>query len=155
MHTRTDDAAVARAIVAADLEAIRAMRELLLQERGALVRRDPEELNRVVQSKMDCLQQLQRNEQERKRVLARHRASDWTALLVALDPALAEPWETLRCSLAEVRELTGVNERIVARTRHSAERLLALLRGQFDPVGVYDRTGKTHSYGDNRAVTRA
>jgi len=155
MNARTDDAGVARTIVAADIEALRTLRELLQQERDALVRRDAAELNRVVQSKQDCLQRLHRNEQERNRLLARHRRSDWTALLLALDPALAQPWEVLRASLAEVRELTTVNERIVARTRRSSERLLALLRGRLDPVGLYDRAGQTHSYGDNRAITRA
>jgi flagellar biosynthesis/type III secretory pathway chaperone len=155
MQSRTDDADVARAIVAADIEAIRALRGLLMEEREALDRREPETLNGVVQRKLDCLQRLQRNEQERARMLARHRGAEWHALLLALDPALAGSWEALRTGLAEVAELTRVNERIVARTRRSSERLLALLRGQGQPVGVYDRAGQAHSHDDKRAITSA
>ena len=91
----------------------------------------------------------------RKRLLERHRGSDWAALLGALDPALASPWEELRADLQQVAELNRVNERIVARTRHSTERLLSMLRGQFDPVGVYDRSGQRRACGDNRPITSA
>lgn len=155
MQTMTDDAGVAHAIVAADLAAVRALRELLLEERAALTRREPEALNAVVQRKLECLARLQQSEEARKRLLARHRGSDWAALLGALDPALASPWEELRADLQQVAELNRVNERLVARTRHSTERLLSMLRGQFDPVGVYDRSGQRRACGDNRPITSA
>ncbi len=155
MQTYTEDAGVAHAIVASDLAAVRTLRELLLEERAALTRREPEVLNAVVQRKLQCLAQLQQSEDARTRLLARHRGSDWAALLGALDPALAAPWEELRADLQQVAELNRVNERIVARTRRSTERLLSMLRGQFDPVGVYDRRGQTHAYGDNRPITSA
>jgi len=155
MQTLTDDAGVAHAIVAADLAAVRTLRELLLEERAALTRREPDALNAVVQRKLACLAELQQNEDARKRLLARHRGSDWAALLGTLDPALAAPWEALRADLRQVAELNRVNERIVARTRRGTERLLSMLRGQFDPVGVYDRSGHTRAYGDNRPITSA
>ena len=44
MQTMTDDAGVAHAIVAADLAAVRTLRALLLEERAALTRREPEAL---------------------------------------------------------------------------------------------------------------
>ena len=155
MQNLTDDAGVAHAIVAADLAAVRTLRELLLEERAALTRREPEVLNAVVQRKLACLAELQQSEDARKRLLARHRGSDWAALLGKLDPALAAPWEALRADLRQVAELNRVNERIVARTRRGTERLLSMLRGQFDPVGVYDRSGHTRAYGDNRPITSA
>ena len=155
MQTITDDASVAHAIVSADLAAVRTLRELLLEERAALTRREPAALNAVVQRKLECLATLQQSEDARKRLLARHRGSDWAALPERLDPGLAAPWAQLRSDLRQLAELNRVNERIVARTRRSSERLLALLRGRLDPVGLYDRAGQTHSYGDNRAITRA
>jgi flagellar biosynthesis/type III secretory pathway chaperone len=155
MQTYTDDAGVAHAIVTADLAAVRQLRALLLEERAALTRREPDVLNAVVQRKLQCLAQLQQSEDARTRLLARHRGSDWAALLGALDPALAAPWEELRAALQQVAELNRVNERIVARTRRSTERLLSMLRGQFDPVGVYDRSGQARAYSDNRPITSA
>lgn len=155
MQTITDDASVAHAIVSADLAAVRTLRELLLEERAALTRREPAALNAVVQRKLACLGELQQSEDARKRLLARHRGSDWAALLDTLDPALAAPWEALRADLQQVAELNRVNERIVARTRHSTERLLSMLRGQLDPVGVYDRSGQARAYGDVRPIASA
>jgi len=155
MQTITDDASVAHAIVSADLAAVRTLRELLLEEREALTRREPATLNAVVQRKLECLAALQQGEDARKRLLARHRGSDWAALLDTLDPGLAAPWSQLRSDLRQLAELNRVNERIVARTRHSTERLLSMLRGQFDPVGVYDRSGQTRAYGDVSPIASA
>lgn len=146
----------ARELLAADARAVARLRELLLEERSALGQRDLAALERLVQQKLACLQQLEAHERERRELIAQSGAPDWPGLLQALDAAVARDWESLRTQLAALAELNATNEKIVSRTRRSTARLLALLRGQTDaPAAVYDRLGRTHACGDLRAITRA
>jgi flagellar biosynthesis/type III secretory pathway chaperone len=152
-----DNLRSARAILEVDQQTVARLGELLLDERAALTERDAERLGGVVQHKLECLKLLERNEVERRALLRRCATADWSRLLVSLDPSLGDSWAQLRTRLREIAELTEVNEKIVNRTRYSTARLLALLRGNItEPVaGVYDRSGRTSGYGDNRAITSA
>lgn len=156
MQSGNEAARSARTILELDTRAVDRLRELLLEEQVALGARDHLRLDGAVQHKLECLRQLERNEQERRQLLARSGSSDWGDLLAAIDPALRDGWARLRGSLREVADLTAVNEKIISRTRYSTTRLLGLLRGQIEEAdGVYDRSGRTSGYGDNRAITRA
>jgi flagellar biosynthesis/type III secretory pathway chaperone len=156
MHDSSENARSARAILELDNEQVVRLRELLIEERDALGAHDAERLGGAVQNKLECLRALERNEQERRALLRRCGTPDWNRLLVSLDPTLGDGWESLRSRLREVAELTEVNEKIVNRSRHSTARLLAILRGNIDqPSGVYDRSGRTSPYGDNRPITSA
>jgi flagellar biosynthesis/type III secretory pathway chaperone len=156
MHASNDTARSARAILDLDTRAIGHLRELLLEEQAALGARDADRLGSAVQRKLECLMQLERNAQERRELLRRSGSGDWNRLIATLSPELREAWEQLRVQLRDVADLTEVNEKIVNRTRHSTTRLLALLRGRTEePDGVYDRSGRTSGYGDNRAITSA
>lgn len=139
-----NDAGAARAILDSDLESVRDLRALLLEERAALTARDPGALDRVVQLKLDRLQRMQCNELARQRLLGRCRHTEWTTLLGTLDPALDATWQALRTLLEEVADLGRTNERIVARMQRGSSRLLALLRGQDGMSGIYDSKGQTH-----------
>lgn len=156
MQAHSDTARNARAILDLDTDAIGRLRELLLEERAALGARDHERLSGAVQHKIECLRLLERNEQARRQLLRHCGSTDWSRLLVSLDPQLGDGWQLLCERLREVEELTAVNEKIINRTRHSTLRLLTILRGRVDdPDGVYDRSGRTTGYGDNRAITSA
>jgi flagellar biosynthesis/type III secretory pathway chaperone len=156
MQSGNEAARSARAILELDTQAVGRLRESLLEEQLALGTRDHQRLDGAVQHTLECLRQLERNEQERRQLLARCGSADWSGLLATLDPALEDGWVQLRGTLREVAELTAVNEKIINRTRHSTARLLTLLRGQIEePDGVYDRSGRTSGYGDIRAITRA
>lgn len=156
-HARA--AADARSILERDTRATIQLLELLGEERNALQQRDAEHLNSIVTKKLACLAQLEQHDGERKQLLARTRCEDWPSLISQLDPegliGLSPLWQELVVRLREIAELLEINARIVNRARRSTERLLALLRGQTDPIGVYDRRGKTQAYGDNRAITSA
>jgi len=157
MRQHAETARSARAILDLDTRTVGRLRELLLEERDALSTRDAERLGGAVQSKLECLKQLERNEADRRALLQRAGAgTDWSRLLGSLDPELGEGWASLRNSLREVAELTEVNEKIVNRSRHSTARLLAILRGRGDDANaVYDRSGRTQGHGDNRPITSA
>jgi flagellar biosynthesis/type III secretory pathway chaperone len=152
---QADTERAVRVIVDADIRGVTKLHELLLVERGALVTRDAGRLEIAVQEKLHCLRALDANELQRRELLALQRTGDWQQLVQSMDPELAKQWSTLLERLREVAELSEANERIVNRTRRGASRLLALLRGQIDPVGVYDRSGRTLAYGDNRPITSA
>jgi flagellar biosynthesis/type III secretory pathway chaperone len=156
MQAHGDPALTAQTILELDTQAIGRLRDLLLEERAALGTRDAGRLDGTVQNKIECLRQLERNEQERRQLLHRCGTADWSGLLSSLDPTLGAGWERLRGRLREVAELTEINEKIVNRTRYSTTRLLALLRGRIEePDGVYDRSGRTAGYGDNRPIASA
>lgn len=155
MH-RNETLARARALLARDIESVARLHSLLLEERAAVTGRELGALASVVQAKVECLRALEAQEQERLQLMRANRASDWGGLLASLDPALAADWKAFHGRLREVAEITETNEKIVNRTRRSTQKLLALLRGQGgEPVGVYDRSGRTHPWGDNRAITSA
>lgn len=145
----------ARAIIESDLHGVERLRGLLLEERAALSTRDAARLESTVQQKLLCLQTLDANEAQRRQLLARQHTNDWPGLLRDMDAALARDWNVLLERLREVAQLGEVNERIVKRSSRSTSRMLALLRGQIAPVGVYDRSGRTHACGDNRPITSA
>jgi flagellar biosynthesis/type III secretory pathway chaperone len=148
-----------RAILDRDAVAIDTLNSLLLNEREALKKRDATAINELVTRKLDCLKAMELIDRERKLCVRRARAKDWPSLIAALDPdhktGIADRWSELVVRLREAAELTEINARIVSRTRHSTERMLAILRGQTEPVGVYDKLGKTHAYGDVRPIVSA
>ncbi|MBP8925812.1 MAG: flagellar protein FlgN [Pseudomonadales bacterium] len=145
----------ARAIIDSDRQGVERLHQLLLEERAALTARDATQLETTVQQKLLCLQALDANEARRRQLLARQQANDWSAMIQGMDTALANDWGALLERLREVAELGEINERIVKRSSRSTSRMLALLRGQIAPVGVYDRSGRTHACGDNRPITSA
>ncbi|MBK6584079.1 MAG: flagellar protein FlgN [Gammaproteobacteria bacterium] len=150
-----DAALAARAIIDSDRHGVERLHQLLLEERTALSARDATQLETIVQQKLLCLQALDANEAQRRRLLSRQQANDWPAMIRGLDATLAKDWGALLERLHEVAELGEINERIVKRSSRSTSRMLALLRGQIAPVGVYDRSGRTHACGDNRPITSA
>lgn len=145
----------ARAIIDADRQGVERLHQLLLEERAALSARDAAQLETTVQQKLLCLQALDANEARRRQLLARQQANDWPAMIQGMDATLARDWSVLLARLQEVAELGEINERIVKRSSRNTSRMLALLRGQIAPVGVYDRSGRTHACGDNRPITSA
>ncbi len=145
----------ARAIIESDRHGVEQLRELLLEERAALSARDAAQLEITVQQKLLCLQALDANEAQFRQLLARQHANDWPELLRGMDAALAKDCGMLLERLHEVAQLGEINERIVNRSSRTTSRMLALLRGQIAPVGVYDRSGRTHACGDNRPITSA
>ena len=145
----------ARAIIDSDRQGVERLHQLLLEERAALTARDATQLETTVQQKLLCLQALDANEARRRQLLARQQANDWSAMIQGMDTALANDWGALLERLREVAELGEINERIVKRSSRSTSRMLALLRGQIAPVGVYDRIARTDDWVDKRPITSA
>jgi flagella synthesis protein FlgN len=159
MQTNQDPALRARALLDIDIQASARLVELLEAERLALQQRDIARLNETVERKLEWLRALEGCERQRQQLLRAAGSEDWPELLGRLDPGgerrLLEDWGKLLGQLRDCRDLTEINDRIVRRSRRSLDHLLSLLRGQIDPVGVYDRSGKTQAYTDNRPITSA
>lgn len=159
MQARPGADAMARAILDTDLRATDTLLQLLREERTALQGRDSAAIQAVAERKLGCLRELESNDLRRRQLLRAQRCRDFHDLVTRVDAAgtagMARDWDELRARLREIAELVEINARIVARARFSTERLLALLRGQTDPVGVYDRSGRARGYSDNRPVIQA
>jgi flagellar biosynthesis/type III secretory pathway chaperone len=156
MTVRRDFAERARSIIRRDRESLDTLHGLLEEEQRVLAARDITAINATVQSKLDCLKALEAQERERRELTVQSRLRDWNSLLENIDPSLLAEWKALATRLREIADVTATNEKIVSRARQGTQRILAILRGQSaEPGGVYDRSGRTRSYGDARAITSA
>jgi flagellar biosynthesis/type III secretory pathway chaperone len=155
-HENSDGpATLLSSIVSDDATLAARLKTLLEQSRDALARQDPAALESLARQQTECLELLARNEQQRKQLLARAGHHNWPELLRSTDPTLMPMWQATRDCLADVSELVQLNERVVSRSRRTSSRLLALLRGQVDSGGVYNRAGLTRDYGDTRPIASA
>lgn len=161
MATQADYVGRISANLDADLQCTQELLDLLKIEREALQVRDAEKLQLAVSAKQGCLGALERNDKERKAIQRQFRHMEWPDLIEKLDPNgsndLQRRWDELKVILRECRDLTDVNERIVARTRLSVGKLLTLMRGQAGVASAptYDRFGRSNPYSGGRAVTTA
>jgi len=155
-HGNIDGSAtLLRGVVSGDAALTATLKELLEQSRDALARQDVASLEGLARQQTECLKQIERNDLQRKDLLARAGHDNWPELLRSMDPTLMPLWQTTRDTLLEVSELVQINERVVSRSRRTSSRLLALLRGQIDSVGVYNRAGVTRDYGNTRPIASA
>lgn len=112
---------------------------VLVEERQALLERDPELLIEVAERKRMLLLELQ----------------DGALALVDLPQADPAVRDRLEKSFDRCRQLNQVNGGVVAASRGATEKALAVLRGDHHAPSLYDSHGDTRVAGGTRALAQA
>ncbi len=129
-----------------------ALSQLLERETEALRQRDPQALQGLIHEKLDVVQRLEQLSQCRQKWLGHTASADmwrqWLAAHSEGDHQLIDTWQEIEQRAIACRELNTINEKVLMRTRQTANRLLGLLRGEPTENSVYTALG--HSAGGYR-----
>lgn len=129
-----------------ELGLVSALNQVLERETEALRERDPTTLQRLINDKLDLVQRLEQLGKRRQQWLGNAASTDrWRQLLAARsegDGSLLEIWRSIEERAGTCRDLNTINEKVLLRTRQSANRLLGLLRGEPVESGVYTPYGQ-------------
>ncbi len=129
-----------------DLQTVRELNELLLQEREALKGRDYQQQSHLIEEKNRRLNLLDANRQKRERLLSTLEQpitkAAWEQLIKnAENPQLQQLWRSLQEAFAECQEANQVNGKMIGRSRQIFGRLLSIVRGQVETPELYNQKG--------------
>lgn len=131
-----------------DFSAAEQLLQLLQQERQALESRDREALQRTLEAKLNPMQILERNAQQRAQLLTgngySNNNSGWLRFLAdRKQHRLIPRWQQVTDLVKQGKEANEINGKLIARSRQTLEKVLSLLRGQTNTPSLYTNAGKT------------
>lgn len=146
-------------LIKGDIEAARALLQLIDDEFQALQVRDLAQLQKLLDRKLPLLQQLERNGRERTVVLQQAGVSVDREGLVQLAQASANGellarGDELATLLDQCQEANQRNGKVIRAGQASTGRLLDILRGQ-DTPNLYDRRGGSTQSSRQRPLSQA
>lgn len=153
-------AAIEQQIVA-DIKSCEELLMLLEQEQQALKDREPDQLESIIEKKTVCLEQLENSANKRTQWIRSFNNSEdqeglWNQLIVELNrPELSEQWDKLKRLTTKCREKNEINGKVMARNQQVFSRLLTILRGQQNSVGLYTAKGSAYSASNSLKVGEA
>lgn len=131
-----------------DIETCNSLLQLMLDEREALKARDTEHLDRIIEAKVDGLQQLEQSAKQRSEWLLEGKPQQaltnekaWLDIIQAIAPAQEANWLQLREKLKECQEQNEINGKVLTRNQQVYQRVLGILRGQPVGGGLYTQGG--------------
>lgn len=142
------------------------LHDLLCAETLALQNPDPTALADVIKQKAAPLAALEQSQRVRFELLneLQHTANEdgWRDLITQLDARpegatqlLTPLLDALLQTLTQCRTVNLVNEKIVARSQHSVQHLLDIIRGNIPANKLYGATGNTVTLSDAKPITAA
>jgi len=143
-----------------DLEAAEQLLQLLEDEQAAMAARDRQALADIVNAKTDCLNQIEKQANNRYQILTSLERSigeaEWKSLIEEQnDKNIQAVWEKLIDTLEQCRHANEVNGRLISRGQQTLHYMLSVLRGQLNPPSLYNQRGATETFQDGHSVTRA
>lgn len=130
-----------------DIDACRALLQLLEQEREALQARDADALEGIIQNKSANLLHLEQSARQRSAWVAeQHKPNEttediWGELIRTTLPQAQGEWDEFRSLLRQCQEENEINGKLLARNQQVFSRLLALVRGKDDSDPLYNAKG--------------
>ncbi len=149
-----------------EISQVGALHDLLMAETVALQNTDPTALVQIIKNKAIPLAALETSQRLRNGLLAERQQPQneaaWHELIATLDANTevdSQPLTPLRDSLLQTlalcREVNRVNEKVVARSQHSVQHLLDIMRGNIPNNLLYSATGNTVTLSDAKPITAA
>lgn len=148
-------------MIAQDMASTEQLKNLLLQERELLEKREHDNLPSIIDQKDQLLDALAQNARQRQQLLQnlglKTNAQSWEDLLLAhtaLAP-LRESWKALTDAFSECQRLNDVNGKMIARSKQTLGNLLNILRGQVAAPQLYTQSGATTGNVSSHTLAKA
>ncbi len=148
-------------MIAQDMASTEQLKNLLLQERELLEKREHDNLPSIIDQKDQLLDALAQNARQRQQLLQnlglKTNAQSWEDLLsahTALAP-LRESWKALTDAFSECQRLNDVNGKMIARSKQTLGNLLNILRGQVAAPQLYTQSGATTGNVSSHTLAKA
>ncbi|BFM16602.1 hypothetical protein R50073_27850 [Maricurvus nonylphenolicus] len=134
--------------------------ELLQQESEALKQRQTQTLEGLIPVKNSLLGALANSANQRRSWLqAQGKPTDeshWLQLLQEMGgQKLLDQWQIFNDKLSNSQHLNEVNGKMIARGQQTINRLLDILRGQFDAPKLYNQSGTTQVHKSSKGMVKA
>lgn len=134
--------------------------ELLGREQEALKQRNSQQLESLITEKNALLAALANSANQRRTWLtSQGKPADeahWEELIQAMGgQKLDDLWQALQEKLQQCHHLNEVNGKMIARGQQTINRLLDILRGQFDAPKLYNQSGNTQTHKSRGGVVKA
>ncbi len=149
-------------MLAQDTQTIEQLRQILLNEREALERRDHEALPPLIEAKNQTMAALGEHALQRQSWLdaagLEHNHQGWQQWLQQHPDTQAQQaqWEQLAAEFEACRELNDVNGKVIQRAQQTIGQLLNLLRGQNnDGPSLYNAQGRSGSQSGSQTLGKA
>jgi flagella synthesis protein FlgN len=148
-------------MIAQDMTSTEQLKNLLIQERELLEKREHDNLPSIIDQKDQLLDALAQNARQRQQLLQnlglKATAQSWEDLLLAhtaLVP-LRESWKALTDAFSECQRLNDVNGKMIARSKQTLGNLLNILRGQVAAPQLYTQSGATTGNVSSHTLAKA
>ena len=153
-------AAAIHQAIRVDLQAVGGLLGLLEQEQEAMQQRDRSTLSALVDAKTKYIKQIEDHAAGRYQILRSLDRpaieAEWKTLVAEYDnPPLRKDWAQLMTMLEQCRHHNEVNGRLISRSQQTLNKLLNILRGQFETPELYNNRGATEAQQHTHRVTKA
>lgn len=143
-----------------DIQVCDQLIELLQRESEALKQRQTQTLENLIPEKNNLLGALANSANQRRAWLqALGKPTDethWLELLQAMGgQKLLDQWQVFNDKLSNTKHLNDVNGKMIARGQQTINRLLDILRGQFDAPKLYNQSGTTQVHKSSKGMVKA
>lgn len=143
-----------------DIQVCDQLIELLQKESEALKQRQTQTLESLIPEKNSFLSALANSANQRRAWLqAQGKPTDeshWLQLLQEMGgQKLLDQWQIFNDKLSNTKHLNEVNGKMIARGQQTINRLLDILRGQFDAPKLYNQSGTTQVHKSSKGMVKA
>ncbi|ABC31420.1 putative flagella synthesis protein FlgN [Hahella chejuensis KCTC 2396] len=140
-----------------DLQTLSQLEDVLQQERDSLEQSDIETLQRIIESKLPLLQQIESHARARMQWVSQTGLSidRFLSLLKEKAPPVMKLYRQCESCLANIHKLNEVNGRIIARSQQRTTKMMQIIRGQSQHMQLYGKNGAEKSVGEGQAIAQA
>jgi len=136
------------------------LKSLLEAEKTALVQRKPEDLQNLVNSKLQLLDELENNHHQKVSIAGQNQQQtphweDFIRRLTGNNRSTLKKLEEFKSTLGAIEHLNQLNAKIASRMEQSVTELISVLKGNMTKQGLYTQQGNAKQSTPHHTIAKA